>query len=373
MNISVYLFGKFNLGYSQYPDDYTSAIFKKFYENAQVVTQVAIHRDGNLMYYGYIRKLEDDRYIGLCAVINGMYLTYLPPLFSLFENAIAALVSAGRFIHFSENGEIVANAGKLYANKEEIDMLAESLRVQFSRLEKKTKNLPPVNYAKSKDSVASFTIDDPHADIVRSSCENGYTYIYKSSGYNTAQIKSHRNILQKMYDENHELRGNYASLLDKYKSLHRKKKQSRNVIILAIALILCGISIIKLNKRLGNVQRLCDSQQEQLESANTQLNEVVNRFDKLTSSFPYVIYNFSVSTKDYSFDYYSKTDQSVPFIYKKINATTKAVETSYPTIHLSQGFGHISKSYSGSFSTFQTYYVFLIDYSQIVAGAKCVF
>jgi len=86
MNATVYLFGNFNSGYTQYPDDYTSDIFGKFHSNAKSTTQIAIHRNGNLMYYGYIRKLEQDRYLGLCVVLNGLMLTRIDGLFSLFEN-----------------------------------------------------------------------------------------------------------------------------------------------------------------------------------------------------------------------------------------------------------------------------------------------
>ena len=89
MNVTVYLFGEFLGGYMQYPDDYTSKIFQNFQANAKMTTQIAIHRDGNLMYYGYIRKLEKDRYIGFCVVLNGLVLVRIDGLFTLFENITA--------------------------------------------------------------------------------------------------------------------------------------------------------------------------------------------------------------------------------------------------------------------------------------------
>ena len=108
MNVSVYLFGEFNSGYSQYPDDYASSIFQKFSANAKSTTQIAIHRDGNLVYYGYIRKLQQDRYIGLCVVLNGLILKRIDGLFSLFENTISNLVTNGKLIHFNEHGDLVS-------------------------------------------------------------------------------------------------------------------------------------------------------------------------------------------------------------------------------------------------------------------------
>lgn len=64
MNISVYLFGEFSVGYSQYPNDYAKIIFESFAKSAQATTQITIHRDGDLMYYGYIRKMENAEYLG---------------------------------------------------------------------------------------------------------------------------------------------------------------------------------------------------------------------------------------------------------------------------------------------------------------------
>ena len=133
MNATVYLFGEFNSGYTQYPDDYTSAIFNQFHKNAKSTTQIAIHRDGNLIYYGYIRKLEQERYIGLCVVLNGLLLTRIDGLFSLFENTISGLVTKGLLIHFNEQGDIVTKVEKLYLNKEEVGLLNESLRAGFNR------------------------------------------------------------------------------------------------------------------------------------------------------------------------------------------------------------------------------------------------
>ena len=205
MNATVYLFGEFNSGYTQYPDDFTTEIFHSFYTHAKSTTQIAIRRDGALMYYGYIRKLEQARYIGLCAVLNGLMLTRIDGLFSLFENTITALVTKGHLIHFNEHGDIVTNVEKLYMNRDEIDILNESLCAGFNRLANYTEPLPPVNYAISKDSVKDFSVTGNQEDIIKSSHSNGYTYIYKSEGYNTAQLTSYQDVLAKTSREKEEL------------------------------------------------------------------------------------------------------------------------------------------------------------------------
>ena len=205
MNISVYLFGKFDNGYTQYPNDYSRKIFDVCHQNSKAVSQIAIHRDGDLMYYAYIRNLDDGNYIGLCSVVNGKMITNIDGLFSRFEIIIESMVKHGYLIRFNEKGEIVSNANKLYENREEIDFISAGLRYSFEQLDKTAVVLPSVNYSISKDSVASFSIQDSSSDIVKSSRINGYTLIYKSKGYNTIQINSYQGVIAKKEKESIEL------------------------------------------------------------------------------------------------------------------------------------------------------------------------
>lgn len=269
MNASVYLFGEFNSGYSQYPDDYAAEIFKKFSANAKSTTQIAIHRDGNLMYYGYVRKLQSERYIGLCVVLNGLILTRLDSLFSLFEGTIANLVTKGMLIHFDQQGELVTSVEKLYLNREQIDLVTESLRAGFGKLETYCKPLPPDSFATAKDSQKDFLVDAPHDDIIKSSYTNGYTYIYKSAGYETAEINSYKGVLAQSHKEKKELQEKYDALQQEHASTLKKKKQMSVVITLITVLsVLSIIFFVVFFVLLGT--------QNELEAANGTISEQNN-------------------------------------------------------------------------------------------------
>ena len=281
MNTSVYLFGEFNNGYSQYPDDYTSAIFQNFYANAKATTQIAIHRDGNLMYYGYIRKLQEDRYIGLCVVLNALTLNRIDGLFSLFENTISNLVSNGQLIHYDEQGELVTSVDQLYLNQEEIELVSASLRIGFNRFESKCSSIPAVSYGISKDSCKDFVVDDDHDEIVKSSYTNGYTYIYKSKGFNTAQLNSYKGVLRKSYKEKQELQAKIDTLEKKLAETIRQKKQFKFVFFLLLMVLGCGIGLFLLRDNLNNTRdallnaNACISMQnDSLSAKNIQISEL---------------------------------------------------------------------------------------------------
>lgn len=250
MNNDVYIFGEFNNGYNQYPDDYTKKIFETFYSNAESITQIGIHRDGSLIYYSYIRKLELNRYIGFCIVLNGILLTKVNGLFSLFEKTIFELVSSGVLIHFDERGGIVTNVDKLYLNREEIEMITQSLSLGFNKLQKTAKALPPTNNSVSNDSIKIFSVDDNSNDIINSSHTYGYTFIYKSKDFNTPKLNSYKEVIEGLYNEKNELTIQLNELNEKYQKTIEQKKQYRFVAVLFFVVVSCLIGLLGLNKNL---------------------------------------------------------------------------------------------------------------------------
>jgi hypothetical protein len=245
MNISFYLFGDLSSGYTQYPDDYTMSIFHNMYQGAQATTQIAIHRDGDLIYYGYIRKLGDKKYIGLCTVINGKIITSIASLFPIFENLIEMMARNGYLIHYGVN-ELESKVGRLYENKEEIDLIKEGLQHSFDRLDSVTQKLPPVNNSVNKDSIQSFTFQDSEEKIIKSSYTNGYTFVYKSKGFSTAQMNSYKGIISHKEKEIEALTSDCDKLKRQVSSLKNKQKNTKLVTVLSfIALILFGVIYVK--------------------------------------------------------------------------------------------------------------------------------
>lgn len=275
MNVATYVFGEFNNGYTQYLDDYTKPVFKKFYSLSKSETQIAIHRDGNLLYYGYIRKLENERHIGFCVVLNGLMLSQPGELFSLYENAITNLITNGQLIHFNEQGNIVANVESLHMNRGELDVLSETFRIGFKRL--KHQQLPSVSFGVAKDSVKDFSIEDDIDDIVSSSHTYGYTLIYKSKGYNTNQLNSYNAVLLRVNDEKENLVKQNAELTKKNEEIKKQKKQYEVVGFLCIILIGCIIGLLAFN---GSLQ----SKDNKIQSLNAELKDKIDSISMLTNT-----------------------------------------------------------------------------------------
>lgn len=89
MNAAYYIFVENDLGeLIQYPDDSASSVFGRFIAHATGKQTIAIHRDGDLMYYGYIRQMRGGKSLGICFVLNGVMISDIPRKFTYRPNSI---------------------------------------------------------------------------------------------------------------------------------------------------------------------------------------------------------------------------------------------------------------------------------------------
>lgn len=300
MNSSIYIFGNMQQGYTQYPDDETThEIFQNYALNAKAPTQLAIHRNGTLMYYGYLRMLEGEQYIGLCVMLNNVMLTNISALFSLFEHTIAQMAELGFLIKFGTDGSLMGNTEHLYMSPEEVSFVTEQLRNAFER--QTTAPIPPTNYSIPSDSVGKFTVKDATGNILFSAYTNGYTYVYKSEGYNTVTMDSYQGVLAAVNDENESLKQQIDALKGASTSSHVDKsggaeKNLLRGIVVVFAIILIGGGIfayqqVKDNKdtqeQINHTQELVtdlETQQQHTENVQAPSRETTVRENKSTGA-----------------------------------------------------------------------------------------
>ena len=379
MNCNVYIFGELSSGYTQYPEDSSSHVLKKIYPFCKAPTQIAIRRDASMMYYCYIRKLNDNKYFGLSIAVNGYYISRVDELFSLFENTIEKIAQQGSFIHFAKDGSLTTSTTILKDEEEEIDTLSENLRRGFEALGSSTNTLPQVDYTVAKDSVKEFNAMDDKRDIIRASYTYGYTFIYKDKDFNTVRVNSYRSVLSQLNDENNNLRKRNEELKEQNTKILRQKKQFKNVIFLILAVIGCGVGLLFLNDNLNTTKsELADAnntisiRNDTIESKNNQisglhrdihnlnvsLNEEIERREQVENDYesfknslnnmqPFIVKStsFNFSSGWLSFDYYGLRDTTVTVQVKAFgnyaysNSASIDIEKGYHSnsIYLSSG------------------------------------
>lgn len=243
MNSSVYVFGELQSGYTQFPEDSSKSIFQRFISESKSRTQIAIHRDGSLMYYGYVRKLEGNKCIGFVVVLNSSMIADVNKLFPLFENATENLILDGSIIGYDEKGDITANVSKLFLVKDKVEQIEGKLRGGINALGMYSKALPPVDYSVSSESSKSFFTTDSLSEIGISSVKNGYTYIYKPEDFESDGIKSVKARIVTLQNQKKDLEKECGKLKT---DLVKVKAQQRNMLwvgILAFAVFVLGVIV----------------------------------------------------------------------------------------------------------------------------------
>lgn len=275
VNCSIYIFGVLSDGYTQYPDNYAKNIFQNFFTQSTSKSQIAIHRDKELMYYGYIRKLDDEsRYIGFCVLINGLMFSNISNLFPLFENVTAEIVSRGNILGFNEHGDIVPTVGMLADKLQDVKTITSSIKNVIDGMEVYTKSLPPINYSISNTEKKFFGYNEHNDSIVDASCRYGYIYITKEKGCDTASLSGYKGVIRKLNKEKSELASNLSNLKNQYDKLNKQKKQYRNVVLLCLIVALCGVGLFILKDTLNSTQQTLErSQTENVQKGKTILKQ----------------------------------------------------------------------------------------------------
>ena len=266
INSSIYIFGNLCDGYTQYPDNYAKEIFQNFFAQSTAKSQIAIHRDKELMYYGYIRKLDSEsQYIGFCVLLNGIMFSNICNLFVLFENTIAEIVSRGNILGFNEHGDIVSTTSTLTDKLQEVNTITSSIKNVIGGMEAYTKTLPPINFSISNTEKKVFAYNEQKKAIVEASCSYAYTYITKEKGCDTSSLSGYKGVIKKLHKEKKELASNYENLKKKYDKLNKQKNQYRKVVLLCLVVVLCGIGLFFLKDALNSTQQTLE--QSQFENA----------------------------------------------------------------------------------------------------------
>ncbi len=240
-------------GYTQYPNDYAKEIYQKFYSLSRSKSQIIIHRDNNLMYYGYIRKLDNNsQYIGFCILLNGVSFTEVNRLYPLFEAVVTDLVSKGEILQFNNKGEIISLVSSLSQKEREVEDTSKMISNLAANLKPFVRNLPPVSFDVSNTECKTYKCDDNPNELYEASHKYGYTSILKDKGYDSEALTSYRNTLKRVINEKTIIQDKYQYLDNQYKVLEKQKKQYKWVSVLAVVIIVCLIGLYFLNSNLTN-------------------------------------------------------------------------------------------------------------------------
>lgn len=395
MNCSTYIFGELSEGYSQYPEDSSSNIFKSIYSKCNAPSQLIIHRDDSMMYYVYIRKLDTKKYIGLAIAINGYYFTQIGSLFSLFERQIEQLAERGIIINYSKVGDLTSSLSSLKKEEEEVMGYANYLHGEISSI-RTVKKLPQADYTVSINSQKIFNENDNNNDIVKASYTFGFTIILKQDNYDTVRSTSYRNTLKQLNSQNESLTREVEKLKETNKQILRQKKQFKKVVFLFPTVIACGVGIYFLYENLNNTQDELNTANETIEEKNSiivkrderisnltdyvsnlestlqqvrkQNSELSDKLNSMCDSYPFIVTESEVNAERFKFKYYCDDEKEITVTLKAVNSKNSEIVSNNHFLTFYKGGGQKSLDFNRRLDTSQYYYVILMYDGKIIAG-----
>lgn len=243
MNCSIYLFGITKKGYMQYPDDYTNELFHTFIEQGCSDSDIIVHRDKNLMYYSYVRKLQDDKtLIGITAIINGLRTVNIKSVFKLFEKTFEDMVLKGEILKFGDDGKIQFFVDSFGQKPLEIQRVCNYIKTKLEEGEDRFEGLPPVSYASDINEYKKFSLEDETKEILEALDEYDNVLISKRRNIGSSEFNGYQIVIARQYDEIQHLELKVQNLEQQLSTARREKRACTLFSIVAIILVIAVVA-----------------------------------------------------------------------------------------------------------------------------------
>lgn len=390
----IYFFGTLTSGFSTYPQDHTKKFFSDFVSKSKNVSQIVLHRKDNLLHYGYVRKISNNKYFGICLCVDCIY-SDTKYLFEVFDDVFASMIKKGDILKINSAKVIEWATLDFVSETVAITEYSKQIVDLLNISERNSLPLPPVNFSVSINDCLDLSLEDSNDKIIDAIKRYSNLYIVKKES-EIERVNSFHATINRKDDEIGRLNEVINKLKEEKSKISRQKKQFRNVIFLFLILVLCCIGLYFLYDNLTNTKgQLYDangtihrqtqviqkkkekisylnhtitSLQGQLENEKNERFNIERKLEEVCSSYPFIVTNCTVSSTEFSFDYYTTEEKEITVTLKAVNDREVVTNTHTNTYY--KGGGRKSFSFSHSLNSSYYYYVVLIYDGQIIAGKR---
>lgn len=371
MEPQLYYFGSLPSGFSSYPSDHTKTFFEQFLKRSKNEAQIVIHREGNLLHYGYVRKFNNN-YFGICLCIDCIY-NDVDFLFTVFDDIYADMIKQGDVLKIASDGnvewKIISYVEEAVALNEYSKSITELVNINKSN----SIELPPADFSISINDCLEISLEASKEEITDATKRYPNLYIAKTKA-EIERVTSFQHTLKAKNTLIRELKAEVQDLKKRNEELDKKKKQFQLVVFLALAILGCGIGLFLLSDNLNvtknelaeakNTISIKDdsitsknsqisSLRQDVHNLNVNLNEERDKREQVESDFetlnemqPFIVKrtSFNWSTGTLSFDYYGLSDATVRILAKAIPEKAEAGNFYYNSSDITIQKGHHSSS-----------------------------
>ncbi len=234
----VYFFGS---GLSPSKQDYTKEILSWFLSKARNENQIVIRRKGDVLHYGYVRRMASGDYLGICLCLDRIYMD-MEQMFSVFDEVYALMVEGGEIVKIGTNGKVEWATDSF--EKETVAVIEYS-RMLVGKLgisDSNTMLLPPVDFSISINDCREISIEDPYSEIIDATTRYVNVYIARKKA-DIERVTSFRRIVSNKDKKISKLQQEKAEIS---KELTEAKNRQRNITWVAVLGIVVIVLVVVL-------------------------------------------------------------------------------------------------------------------------------
>ncbi|MBQ7279843.1 MAG: hypothetical protein IJR13_03835 [Bacteroidales bacterium] len=253
--------------------------------------QIIVHRSDNLLYYGYVRKIDKTNTFGIGVAIDKVF-TDTSRLFDFFDDIYSQFALSGIIIAISTNGKTIIKTDNIQDEKNAIEQ--SKIKLEKEILDIDTEELPPLKLSVSKDIHIKTSLSSPQEEIIQLLKTYSNIYIGKKNS-DIRRIDDVKNTIKKQNEKIQSL----STELDKEK---KRNKNFKTVFILSCIIVFCIFFLINLfNKqnyqelKIGELYDTIKMQDEEIDS-QIRINKTI---EKSLQNIKYYTYTVGPSVNEH--------------------------------------------------------------------------
>jgi len=336
-----YIFSYVSGNYQQYTSDHSEAFIKQCCIDCKDTHQIAIHRDGNLMYYSYFYKKNASSIYGL-SVVCGEVCLNLKWLYEYLQKTLEASANKGVLFNYDKQGQIRKNVVSFATEAAEIDNIFRDIKDDLERRPLFWEQLPPEDLSVPLTSKIALAFNDDDKAKITEALRHYHNVVVTME--NTLPSSFSQTVLR-LNSEKEQLLVQKTGLEVEIEALKRQKKQYKWVIILSLLVAIGLIAIVSFNQNvnelrsilrsrdvsidslnvvIGNKNQAISAQEsiinrkeDELNSTKSELSTIKGVLDNISAYVPFVVSEMTVKNEgeEYGGTIYSK---NTTYIYPKL-------------------------------------------------------
>lgn len=242
----VYFFASMSGRFVSFPYDHTSDVFKAALRKVKNIAQIILHREDNLLYYSYLRRIDEKSVLGISLCLDHIYkdINYL---FYTFDCIYADIVKDGSILKIDDTSKIMWTTTGLSSNSVAINQYSRKLLDAINVSDKNTIPLPPVDFSIGVNECLDLSIENGEKPILDAAKIYTTLYIAKKNS-EIERITSYSNLIRKKNEEIVRIKEDLKQEQKRYselKTLNLKlKAKQKNIVWVSIFGIVSAIMFV---------------------------------------------------------------------------------------------------------------------------------